>query len=251
MNTRSRKRSTEGGLPPVSPKPRKPPTVSTQNTEQEYSSDSTRDEDDESVTSLVGSIAASALASPSSSKGGRPHGTKNRSRSNIRGLADWEQKIVASDAEEFGGLAKINERGVFRTFCEAHEDTDEERARIYGSLGSKERDRVRHKLEFWRKIGSEEYLGLLSDWNILPATFREAKQTEEQPPSSRKQTPKKHSSKKKKQTPPTKKQVQAPSVVTTSTTAVDDLSFGLESLSISSNEQKRLPPTMSDLKQCK
>ena len=207
------------------------------------SSDSTREADEEeSVTSLVPSVASSAVpTSTPGSKGGRPQGKNNPCRSNVQGLKEWEQKLLAADLEAFGGADEVDRRS-FRTFCEVNCVKDEERGRLYGTVASKERERVRHKLNTWKRIGYKDYCKLLEQWNVLPAGF-EAKGTK---------APSKAPSK-----PPV-------SVVSTSpTVAVGDISFGLESLSLGSpaKPEQLLKPeqlfpqqlfgNMSDHKMCK
>ena len=101
------------------------------------------------------SVATSIGASTPGSAGRKP-GNKNRDRTNKRGLTKWEQKILASDVEDFGGLNAIFEskKGITK-FCnkcaEKDEEGSDERSRLYGIEYSKARDRVRNKLTYWCK----------------------------------------------------------------------------------------------------
>lgn len=141
-------------------------------------SDSTKDSDDASVKSLVGESLAS-VTSPvvSPNLGGRPVGSGTKTRSNSRSLAPWQQKLLAQDVEEFGGLAKICPPGTGKTksrlkeFGDKFAQKDEERTELYGAHDSKKRDKLRNKLQYWRGLPQGEYYKIISDWNILPAAF--------------------------------------------------------------------------------
>lgn len=192
-------------------------------------SDSTPEADNESVTSLVASV-----VSPGS-QAGRPAGKGNKNRSNVRGLSEWEQKLVAADVEAFGGLAEIKARaGNFRTFCDQFAKIDEERKRIYGVVESKERERVRHKLDFWRKLGPDQYITLLQQWNILPAAFRQTSQSSQ---STKVQVQQEQKSRK----------PSVPTVVSvvSESSSVDSLTLSLQSLSVQTKSTKSIRTTMS------
>jgi hypothetical protein len=122
MNTRRTTRSQTYASPPVSPTPRvrTPPA-------RDHSSST--EGDDESIASLVHSV---TTPGSSSKKIGRPKGSNSKNRTNKRGLSDWEQKIIATDVEDWGGLEKIfsvSFVGV-RSFCDNYAGNDEERERL-------------------------------------------------------------------------------------------------------------------------
>ena len=203
------------------------PAAYRSNSPESVSSGSTRSHSDESVSSLVGSF-----ASPSS-RGGRPQGSTGKGRSNKRSLKQIEQKLLASDVEEFGGLQAIfGQKLGLRAFCDRFATKDEERAAVYGVVNSKQRDRIRHKLDYWRGLG-QGYQELLAEWRIVPACFQSP---ESKKPSTQEKTD------------------QVPTFVSRTPTPVVDLSSSFSSLKLSRPEPRKLGvefETMADHKICK
>lgn len=219
------------GRPPVSPTPTPARTRASRSTPESYretasiASSSTSEGSEESLESLVADDEASTpvFATPTStstpSTKGRPPGSVSTTRSTKRSLEPWQQKLLAEDVEEFGGLAAVkakqtNKRSKFRDFCDQAALKDEERAHLYDIPDSKNRERVRHRIDYWVSIGTDSYQSILSEWGIIPAAFREIKAPEEKPKQ--------------------KKQAQTP-------LTVDSLSLEFDSLCLSSTKKDLFP----------
>ena len=158
-------------------------------------SSSTEEGDNESVSSILVETPP-AVVTKKVSSAGRPVGSTGKNRSNSSGLKEFEQKILACDVEDYGGL-----QGIFQAeagngvsiFCDLQAQKDEERERIYSSVSSKQRERVRNKLRYWKDLQAKggEYHKLLGEWGILPAVYRFSSSTKgtAAPKSTPKQQP--------------------------------------------------------------
>jgi hypothetical protein len=196
--------------------------------------------EDSSVASLVPSVAESNTT-PGSRKKGRPFGSNSKTRSNSAGLSDPHQKQLACDLEDWGGFDRVDSvTHGFTQFCNEQSSKDEERSYLYGEVSSKQRDRIRHKLEHWRKSQAKDggYYDLLQSWGIVPAQFRNTANPVSSQPQPTKPAPTtsepKHQTKPKgvKKKTSSAKEVPVPSVVST------DISTVLESLSLFEDELK-------------
>mgnify|MGYP005852947751 CR=1 FL=1 len=142
---------------------------------------------DESVSSILETPPASTRASSSGNKvySGRKAGSSQKNRSNSSSLKEFEQKIIACDAEDWeGGLEGIFQASNGVTiFCDTQAQKDEEREHLYAAVSSKQRERVRSKLRYWRDLQQKggEYHKLLGEWEILPAAYRNLSSTKETP----------------------------------------------------------------------
>ena len=135
---------------------------------------------------------------------------------------------MAADVEAFGGLGAVKNLS-FREFAETFAGKDDERTRIYGGINTKQREKVRHRLDYWRKLGTGEYENLLKHWRITPAGYRL------EPPTRRPALEPKRS-----KSPP------IPAVVSTSG-SIDTLSLSLSSLKLTNHDLD----TMADHNVCK
>jgi len=110
-----------------------------------------------------------------------------QSRSSGRGLPLHNQKEIARDIEQFGGLSKVVAgTHSITNFCNTCATTSSEKVTLYGEEKSKRRDSVRNNIQHWRNLGFVEYKEIIESWQILPAaetTLLAAKELKNKPPS--------------------------------------------------------------------
>lgn len=207
-----------------------------------HSSTSTDSGEEASVSSLVHTPVRK-------DKGGRPWGSGSDGRSNKRTIPEFEQKVIASDVEEFGGLDVVKSKGGFGRLVDCFSYKDDERARIYGEAGSKQRHKVRHRIDYWSRIGHNDYNKLLQSWSIVPAAYREGqKQPAKRATPSRELVPAANREGKKQPVTPSR---ELPTKVSTySTQSVDDLTASFSSIRVNKS-LNRVFENMPDHKVCK
>lgn len=184
------------------------------------SSSTVTDDDDDSISSLV---------KPATPKG-RPRGN-TQGRSNSRSLPEYKQKLVATDIEQFGGLAAVETKS-FRVFADHFAELDEERAALYGKPNTKQRDQIRNRVQYWKKVGPECYNKLLINWRITPSNYRQTVAPPASPPK----------------TPSSQKKTRSTPKATPVVEAVEDLAISFDSLQVTTT--KHTFKTMTDHKVC-
>ena len=138
---------------------------------------SSTDEDERSEAELL--LSPSSTASSTSKRGPR---SKNKVRTNARGLEITIQKEILTDLEDSKGLAHVLSQGAhaITAFCDLQAGIGEEgepgdREDIYGAPRSKQRLKVNNKIRGWARLSQAEYEQILIGQGIIPYNFRQGK----------------------------------------------------------------------------